>query len=150
MMPVDKQALQAAGYRYNSSLNPTWLPGRYNHFKAPRVCFEQDGMWQLPASVSPVLRVPLFWLSFHNLPYGMYWNLCKQTIQKDGYLHLYFHPWEFEDYRQAGGAIFPGYVTRNCGEPFLQRTEQLIQDCLRKNYVFNTTFKWLEERMELG
>lgn len=144
MMPVDTKALHAAGYFYNSSLNPTWLPGRYNHFKAPRTYFKADGVWQVPASVSPLLRVPLFWLSFHNLPYPLYWGLCKRTMHNDGYVHLYFHPWEFEDYRHAGNAKFPGYVTRNCGEALLQRTERLIKDCLQKNYTFSTTIKWLE------
>ena len=28
-------ALAAAGYRYNSSINPTWIPTRYNNLRAP-------------------------------------------------------------------------------------------------------------------
>lgn len=30
--PVDNDELHRAGYVYNSSMNPTWLPGRYNLF----------------------------------------------------------------------------------------------------------------------
>ena len=31
MMPISDQQLCEAGYQYNASLNPTWIPGRYNH-----------------------------------------------------------------------------------------------------------------------
>src|SRR5690606_31904554 len=33
MMPVSKNAVENAGYSYNSSINPTFLPGRYNNLK---------------------------------------------------------------------------------------------------------------------
>lgn len=29
-------ALEKAGYKYNSSINPTWIPGRYNNLGKPR------------------------------------------------------------------------------------------------------------------
>jgi len=51
-----------AGYAYDSSINPTWLPGRYNNFHLPRTKYMDEGMIRLPASVSPNLRLPLFWL----------------------------------------------------------------------------------------
>src|SRR5471030_2726943 len=68
MMPVDEEEIQKAGYLYNSSLNPTWIPGRYNNLKKPRSWFFDKGVLQIPASVSSTLRFPLFWLTFHNLP----------------------------------------------------------------------------------
>lgn len=39
MMPVDEAEIAKAGYEYNSSINPTWLPGRYNNFDKPRTWF---------------------------------------------------------------------------------------------------------------
>ncbi|HEY3390186.1 MAG TPA: polysaccharide deacetylase family protein, partial [Prolixibacteraceae bacterium] len=36
MMPVDPSAIIEAGYQYNSSLNPTFLPGKYNNLHKPR------------------------------------------------------------------------------------------------------------------
>ena len=39
MMPVPERAIYEAGYQYNSSLNPTFIPGRYNHFNQPRTWF---------------------------------------------------------------------------------------------------------------
>lgn len=144
MIPVKMQEVQQAGYTYNSSLNPTWLPGRYNHFSAPRTWYVENEVLQLPASVTPRFRIPLFWLGFHNFPLWYYWACCQQTIRKDGYLNLYFHPWEFTDYRQAGGARFPGYVTRNCGQAMLHRTEKLLQLAIKNQYQFATTSCWMK------
>ncbi len=143
MMPVDINALQLAGYIYNSSLNPTWLPGRYNNLKKPRLLFKEKNMWQLPGSVTPVFRIPLFWLSFHNFPFWVYWHCCKRVLNGADYVNLYFHPWEFYDYTNAGNAKFPGYVTKNCGDAFLLRTERLIEKALKAGYNFDTTINWL-------
>ena len=68
MMPVEEEEIHKAGYLYNSSLNPTCIPGRYNHLGQPRTYFMKDGVLQLPASVTPIVRFPLFWLAYHNLP----------------------------------------------------------------------------------
>jgi len=72
MFPVSDQAIREAGYTYNSSLNPAFIPGRYMHLTAPRTWFMKDGVMQVPASVTPRLRFPLFWLSLHNLPERLY------------------------------------------------------------------------------
>jgi peptidoglycan/xylan/chitin deacetylase (PgdA/CDA1 family) len=95
MMPVSDRELYNAGYLYNSSINPTWIPGRYNNLHRPRNLFCNEKVLQLPASVGSDFRFPLFWLSFHNLPLWYYKHLCKKAYQKDGYLNLYYHPWEF-------------------------------------------------------
>ena len=58
MQPVDEKEIYKAGYRYNSSINPTYLPGRYNNFDKPRTFYNQEGVWQIPASVSPIIRFP--------------------------------------------------------------------------------------------
>lgn len=36
MMPVSEKAVYEAGYIYNSSLNPTFIPGRYMRLSTPR------------------------------------------------------------------------------------------------------------------
>ena len=79
---MKKKEIFLAGYTYNSSINPTYLPGRYNNFDKPRTYYKQDGVWQIPASVSPLIRFPLFWLSFHNLPLWIYKLLANWTYKK--------------------------------------------------------------------
>ena len=125
MRKVSMDAVKKAGYQYDSSINPTWLPGRYNNFHLPRTCYREEGMLRIPASVSPHIRIPLFWLSFKNLPYQLFKTLAIQTLKKDGYLCLYFHPWEFTD---IGGYALPAYTIKHYGAALLERLEKLVTD----------------------
>ena len=138
MMPVDEQEIARAGYSYNSSINPTWLPGRYNNLHVSRTWFYQSGVLQLPASVSPMVRFPLFWLSFHNLPLWLYENLASWTIKKDGYLNVYFHPWEFTDLHDRERFGFPGYVSKNSGNEMISRMDQFMKWINKKGYKSGT------------
>ena len=130
MQKVDMKEVAKAGYTYDSSINPTWIPGRYNNLRLPRTVYSEENVVRVPASVSPGLRLPLFWLAFKNYPYSLFLHLCKRCLQKDGYLSLYFHPWEFVDINGYG---LPGYVKRLCGKRLLQRLDRLILDLKRDN-----------------
>ncbi|MES2268783.1 MAG: polysaccharide deacetylase family protein [Bacteroidota bacterium] len=139
MMPVDEAEIEKAGYAYNSSLNPTWLPGRYNNFDKSRTWFYHHNVLQIPASVSPLIRFPLFWLSFHNLPMPLIKWLSNGAYKKDGYLNLYFHPWEFTNLHDKEKLGLPGYVTKNSGEPFVNRLKNFISWAQAKGYAFGKT-----------
>lgn len=132
MRPIGMQAVKAAGYQYDSSINPTFLPGKYNNFHLPRTIYHQEGMKRLPASVSPIIRIPLFWLSFKNMPYWLFKSLCIQTLRKDGYLCLYFHPWEFTNINQFN---IPVFTRRWCGIALVNRLQRLIKD-LKQEGIF--------------
>jgi len=138
MMPVDEKEIEKAGYTYNTSINPTYLPGRYNNFNISRTHFIKDNVLQIPASVSPLIRFPLFWLSFHNLPLGIYKTIASWTYRKDKYLNIYFHPWEFTDLKDFERFGFPGYVSKNTGIKMIERMEALISWMKVKNYQFGT------------
>jgi peptidoglycan/xylan/chitin deacetylase (PgdA/CDA1 family) len=139
MMPVDEAEINKAGYLYNSSLNPTWIPGRYNNLKKPRTWFFDKGVLQIPASVSPILRFPLFWLTFHNLPMSIIKRMGAAAHKKDGYLNLYFHPWEFTDLDHPAKFGFPSYVSKNSGLPFLKRVKDFITWAQSNGYEFMRT-----------
>lgn len=143
MMPVDEFEISKAGYQYNSSINPTWLPGRYNNLAKPRSIYEQAGILQIPASVSPLLRFPLFWLSFHNLPLKIYLWLARKTYEKDGYLNIYFHPWEFTNLNDSEKFGFPGYVSRNSGIKMIERMDSFITTLKSEGYNFSSISDYL-------
>jgi peptidoglycan/xylan/chitin deacetylase (PgdA/CDA1 family) len=145
MMPVDEMEIQKAGYTYNSSLNPTLIPGRYNNLKKPRSWFFDHGVLQIPASVSPLIRFPLFWLSFHNLPLSILKWMSAAAHRKDGYLNLYFHPWEFTDLKQPEKFGFPGYVVKSSGDAFVNRIKNFIAWAQSKGYEFARTGDFAEE-----
>lgn len=136
MYPVDELEIKNAGYLYNSSMNPTYLPGRYNNFSKPRTYYKEQSVWQIPASVTPWVRFPLFWLSFHNLPLGLYHFLCRINLKKDKYLNIYFHPWEFTNLNQPDKFNFPKYISKNSYEKMEQRLDQLILRFKKKNVPF--------------
>jgi peptidoglycan/xylan/chitin deacetylase (PgdA/CDA1 family) len=145
MRDVNNQELYKSNYKYNSSLNPTWLPGRYNHLDKPRDTFKQEGILQIPASVSPLLRFPLFWLSFHNLPLALYKYLALKAHRKDGYINVYFHPWEFTDLKNKEKFGFPSYVSKNSGEKMTQRFDQFLKDFIDLKLEFNTLSSFFED-----
>lgn len=144
MRPVSLEEVKKAGYAYDSSVNPTWLPGRYNNLHISRTVYREEDMLRIPASVSPKLRIPLFWLSFKNLPYYWFRRLALQTLKKDGYLCLYFHPWEFTTIHEYG---LPGYTRKPDGELLLSRLQQLVTD-LKKEAQFISMERFMDQLIE--
>ena len=132
--------INEAGYSYDASIHPTWLPGRYNNFNLPRTNYREQGLIRVPASVSPNFRIPLFWLSFKNFPYALYLRLALQTLRKDGYLSLYFHPWEFTNITAFG---LPKYTTKGSDNELLDKLYRLLND-LKKQAKFCTMSDFLE------
>lgn len=137
MFPVDDAALAKAGYRYNSSLNPAFVPGRYHHLDVPRRAFEKNGLLQIPASVVPGIRFPLFWLALHVLPQFLYNALVRLTLRYDGFFMTYFHPWEFSSLdRRADELKIPGIIRLNLGERMVGRLESMIRSLKRAGAIF--------------
>lgn len=144
MMPVDLIAIEKAGYTYNSSINPTWLPGRYNNLHVSRTHFKVGNVLQLPASVSPLLRIPLFWLSFHNFPLALYQRLVKKSYQKDGYVNLFFHPWEFVDLSNKDKFGLPAFVRKNSGKAMQTRMDFFMAWLNKQGYPNATIHQFME------
>lgn len=123
LQPVDDIEIEKAGYEYNSSMNPTYIPGRYNNLSKPRTAYYTNKLLNLPISVSPAIRFPLFWLSFKNLPLSVIQLAAKLTLKTDSYLNIYFHPWEFTDISQFK---LPGYVKKDSGSKMLDKLEKYL------------------------
>ncbi|MBQ3441022.1 polysaccharide deacetylase family protein [Candidatus Saccharibacteria bacterium] len=125
MFKIDYKKLSEAGYLYDSSVNPAWVPGRYNHRDVPRKMFVREGVVEVPVSVATGLRVPLFWLTLHLSPMMVYMAGVKESLKKTGYFATYFHPWEFSDLLRGYGAV-PSYIKINSGEKMVGRLEKVI------------------------
>lgn len=140
MQEISTCDVHHAGYLYDASINPTWIPGRYNNLKQPRTVFRQGNIYRVPVSVSPNLRVPLFWLSFKNFPFYYFKKIALQTLERDGYLSLYFHPWEFTDLAEYA---LPAMIKRKSGNELLEKLQRLISD-LKLEGDFVSTQNFLE------
>ena len=98
LQKLDTSILKKYGYKYNTSENPIFLPGRYNNFFKTRTAYtDENGILNIPASASPIIRFPLFWLAFKNFPLLLIKFFSSWTLSNDKYLNVYFHPWEFTD-----------------------------------------------------
>ena len=125
MKSIPSKIISEAGYLYDSSINPTWIPGRYNNRSVSRKPFIDNELMRFPVSVTPNLRIPLFWLAFKNMPYSLFLKLALQTLKRDRYISLYFHPWEFTD---LSAYKIPGYIKRGSDGKLLDRFRQLVKD----------------------
>ena len=138
MFPVSDTELGRMGYVYNSSLNPAFIPGRYMHLSEPRTCFMTGKLLQIPASVTPWIRFPLFWLSCHNLPMWLYQLLVNRVLKHDGYFVTYFHPWEFYPLGEHPEFKMPFIIRNHSGKGMEERLDMLIRKLKEKGYAFMT------------
>ena len=143
MKKINTEWIKDAGYTYESSFNPTWIPGRYNNLSMSRKYYIENGIIKLPVSVSPNFRIPLFWLAFKNFPYLYYKRIALQSLKKDGYLSLYFHPWEFTDLTYYN---LPFIVKRKSGIELMKKLKQFISD-VRNEGEFVSIHSFLKERL---
>lgn len=65
--------------------------------------------------------------------------MASAAHKKDGYLNLYFHPWEFTDLHDKDKFGFPGYVSKNSGEAFAARIADFIDWATDNCYTFERT-----------
>ncbi len=128
--------LKLAGYQYDSSVNPTFIPGRYNNLDFSRTAFkDENGLYIMPVSVTPFFRFPLFWISFKNLPLAFYLSLSVFTLKRDNYLILYFHPWEFAD---LANIKIPNYLKNPSGEALIIKLRKYINYFVSQKAQFIT------------
>lgn len=143
MFKITYKELKRCGYKYDSSVNPAFIPGRYNHLDVPRKPFLKEGIVEVPTSVFSLMRVPLFWLALHLFPLSVYIKGAKMSLKKTGYMATYFHPWEFagalRDYK-----IVPGYIKRNSGEQLAERLEEIIVKLRDAGYEFVTYDEYVD------
>ncbi len=144
MAAVNYTDLKNAGYKYDSSLHPTCIPGRYNHFSKQKTIFKENDLLVFPASVTPNLRTPLFWLTFKNFSSKWYCRQVQKCLDAYGYANIYLHPWEFTD---ISGFSIPKYIAKN-PEIMAKKLEFLLSNLKNKaNFVSIKSF--LQQRNEL-
>lgn len=144
MFPISYKELSRCGYKYDSSVNPAFIPGRYNHLDTPRVPFMREDILEIPTSVAGFMRVPLFWLALHLFPVGLYARMAKMSIRKTGYLATYFHPWEFASALRHYKVV-PGYIKKNSGEKLVARLERVIREL--RGYEFVTYDEYADDSL---
>lgn len=148
MLPVSDADIEQNGFRYNSSLNPAFIPGRYMHLTAPRTWFMRGKVMEIPASVTPLIRFPLFWLALHNLPEFLYHSLVRRVLAHDHYFVTYFHPWEFYDLKQHPEFRMPFIIRNHSGKEMAGRLDRFIKMSKRHGEQFVTFTEFMERTLQ--
>lgn len=123
LRPCPAARLRAAGFTYDASAHPTWVPTRYNGLRLPRRPWREDGLLRLPISVVPGLRLPVSFVWFRAAGPRLRRLALAAAAGRAPYLHLYFHPWEAEEIRARGA---PGWLAVRCGPPFVAALDDLL------------------------
>ena len=106
----------------------------------------KNGLVEIPSAVTPFLRFPLFWLSFHLLPVPVFTWLINKLLRKQNYAVIYFHPWEFVDLNIHSEWNIPVYIRHNSGEAMRNRLAKMIKQYKSKGIGFESTASYFEEK----
>jgi peptidoglycan/xylan/chitin deacetylase (PgdA/CDA1 family) len=139
---VDVDEIKKEGYQYDSSIHPTWIPGRYNLRHLPEMIYSEHGLIRIPCSVSPSpIRFPLFWLSFKNLPLRIYRFWLNQALAKHNFACLYFHPWEYAD---IGTYNLPWIIKSLHGQKLIDKLSRFIKEYKEEGIQFISMKKYID------
>jgi len=137
MEDVDFDSLTAAGFLYDSSLNPTWISAGGGGSK-PRSIHKEGMITEIPISVTPALRIPLYWLSMQHMPPDLYNWLCHYTFKEESWLNLGYYAWEFDGDIHTHGFGISSYIKHNAGYAMFRRLNILITSLREKGAAFGT------------
>lgn len=138
------QVLKKLGYIYDSSVIPTFVPGYYGLFSAPKkpyylshnLILEQDSgeILEIPVSVNPLLPLPLSAAWMRNL--GLLW--VKFGIKINFTLKypvvFYIHPRDVVSLPKIRG--LPWHLYKNIGLTGLNMLDKIINYVKQLNGVF--------------
>lgn len=140
------ERLHELGFRWTSNLHPTWVPGSYNNFRAPRVPHMVHGLREVPISVSPRLRLPVSWFWMRNFGWNYLRFVAKNASLGTDYLHLYVHPWEAAVLPRIRGLSWMGRLSiRRTGQPFLDLLDRLFTWSRARHMISRTISEHLEQ-----
>ena len=115
--------VRGAGYSYDASPHPTWIPGRYFGLHFGRSPWRENGITRVPISVLPGFRMPVSWMWFQLAGPRLGLVGARLALLGAPYLHLYFHPWEAVPLRPLGA---PLPFSHRTGEAFLKALDHLL------------------------
>ncbi len=141
------RVLHDIGIRYDSSLHPMLLPGYYHNLFATRNIHVVDSVVEIPISVTPLLRLPLSWLWFRLFGVS-YEKICSRlALLNSDYLNLYFHPWDFADFRSLS-FDYPlrALIAHHSGDIALRNLDRYLSWTIKQNYVPQTISTYLKSR----
>lgn len=133
--------VRGAGFAYDNTCHPTYVPGRYFYFLKSRKIQFNEGIVNIPISVTPIFRLPFSWIWIRNLgvwytKFCTSWNFLTQD-----YANIYVHPWDFADLNGKLGFKLPYIITRNTGQIMIKILDTYLKWCdlyqIRTETIYN-------------
>ena len=128
--------LDKAGYVYDSSLHPAYLPGYYDYSKKSLRIHKPIPVLkviEIPVAVMPRWRLPIVWM-FMRIFGVWYTQLGVDALERRGInANLYFHSWEFFPMKNKN---VPFYFTFRTGGRFVRMLDRFILINKRKGRKF--------------
>lgn len=142
MSHPDYDVIKNAGFEYDSSCHPTFLPGYYFNLFMSRKITKKGKLVVVPVSVAPFVRLPFSWLWFRF--FGLwYTKLCSNLcFLVDEYINIYFHPWDFADIHRVKELWW--LIKRNSGEKAIKKLNKYILWLRKKKVRFITVSEYLK------
>jgi peptidoglycan/xylan/chitin deacetylase (PgdA/CDA1 family) len=125
LRPCAPALLREAGFAYDATPHPTWVPGRYSGLHWPRSAWREEGVVRVPISVLPFVRAPVSFLWYRWAGASLGPILLRLAAAGAPYLHLYFHSWETQPVRRLG---VPPVIAARTGAAFLAALDRLLGD----------------------
>ncbi len=133
--------LELLNFKYDSSIHPTWLPGRYCNILKKRTMHKIGNIIEIPPSTLPFCRLPIYWLAFKNFPLIYSIAFTKINFLFSDYIMLVFHPWEFTNLKKFK---IPRYIKH----PIIKKLEKYIRFCKKNNYQFTSISNYLQKSIK--
>ena len=135
--------VEQAGFNYDSSSHPIYLPGRYFNLNKNRKPHKINNILEIPASTLPP-NFSIFWLAFKNLPLTYSKLFTRLNFINSNYTMLVFHPWEFANLSKIK---IPRYIKRKHSKELLKKLEKYILFCERQGYGFEGVDEYLDKTL---
>ena len=145
--PISLKKLREIGLTYDNSLHPTYVPGRYCNIFSPRELYKEDGMIEVPVSVTPLFRLPFscFWFRVFNVSYA---KLCSKFIYlKQDYINIYFHSWEFCNITSVPLKWPYKLLIQNIGDKMAFDFSHYLQWVIKKNISIITMLEHVQNQL---
>ena len=130
-------------FTYDSSIHPTFIPGKYQNLSAKTKIHNIGELIEIPPSTLPLIRLPIFWIAFKNLPQLYAKTFTKLNFLFSDYTMIILHPWEFADISNFN---LPKIVSKKSGFSLINLLERYILFCKKNKYSFNTIKNYLFSR----
>ncbi len=137
----DFASLSKMGFKYDSSISPTYLPKRYNNYFENKKINLKKGIYEVPVSTFPLFRIPVSWIFVRNLGLKYLKLATLFSFKSPGFVNLFFHPWEFTELDKLK---IPWYIKRNSGEKLITLLEKYISWCKKNKFKFHTFSEFLK------